>query len=244
VAGVDPICQAGEFAPKNSLVAGISIDPGEGSAPSIESGLAAIGIETTEYTDAEIAAGKPVTDGVTVLILSRKVVLAGVDSAYVDGVRSFVAQGGSLLAEYDGAALLFDRYEGLNVSFTGHFSPSIGLFSGNIAGGGLLLPLTFSSAFVIDSTHPIMLGVPTTLSTGLRAAFALSDYPSSWLSPLATFSASGSTGSIPAGTFPAVLAGRCGGGRVAILTMNHFSVISDPGVSTLVQNAVNWLIGN
>jgi hypothetical protein len=210
----------------------------------IRSSLSAIGIPTIQYTDAEIASGKPMVDGVTVLILSRKVVISGVDAAYIAGIRSYVASGGSLFAEYDGAALLFDQYDGLNVSFTGHFSPSVGLFAGNAAGGGLLLPLSFSAAFVVDTSHPMMLGVPTTLSTGLRAAFALSGYPTAWLSTLATFSASGSTGNIPAGTFPAVLAGRCGQGRVAILPMNHLSVISNPGITTLVQNAMTWLIGH
>ncbi|MBS1962094.1 MAG: hypothetical protein JST04_07760 [Bdellovibrionales bacterium] len=243
VAGVDNLCSSGAFVPKASLVAGISIDPAEGSSATILSGLGAMGITPIQYTDAEIAGGKPMADGVTVLVLSRKVVVSPVNAAYVAGIRSFVAGGGSLLAEYDGAAMLFDRYDGLNVSFTGHFSPSVGLFSGNVAGGGLLLPLSFSSAFVIDTGHPIMMGVPTTLSTGLRAAFAVTDYPSTWLAPLATFSASGSTGSIPAGTFPAVLAGRCGGGRVALFPMNHFSVLSNAGVATMVQNAFDWLIG-
>jgi hypothetical protein len=244
VAGVDAICQAGSFVPKSSLIAGITIDPAEGSVSTIRSGLAAIGIPTLQYTDAEIAAGKPASDGVTVLILARKVVLNGVSAAYVAGIRSFVAQGGSLFAEYDGAAMLFSQYDGLNISFAGHFAPSVGLFAGNAAGGGLLLPTSFSSAFILDASHPITMGVPSQISSGLRAAFAVSNYPSTWLSPLVTFTASGATGDIPAGTFPAVLAGRCGQGRVAIFPMNHLTALSNTSVASLVKNAMSWLVGD
>lgn len=242
VTGVDPICQTGSFTQKLEKV-GISIDPAEGSSTSIRAGFAAMGIATTLYTDAEVAAGKLVSDGVTVLVLTRKVVMSATTEAYVSGVRAYLASGGSLLAEYDGAALLFTRTEGLNVSFTGHFTPSIGIFSGNVAGGGLLLPLSYSSMFIIDPTHPITLGLPTPVNSGARAAFAVSGFSSEWLTPLATFSASGLTGSIPAGTFPAVLVGRCGQGRVAAFTMNHFQALTDTNVQLLVKNAVDWLLG-
>ncbi len=243
VAGVDPLCQAGGFIPKATLRVGLSIDPAEGSSTLIRDGFASIGSTPTLYTDAQIAAGLPTQDGVTVLVISRKAVVAPVDAAYVAGIRDYIVQGGSLLAEYDGAALLFDRQAGISPSYAGRFATNLGLFSGNVAGGGLLLPVGFSSAFVINTSHPVMIGVPTTIETGPRAAFAVSDYPSTWLEPLATFSASGSTGSIPAGTFPAILAGRCGPGRVAILPMNHFQAFSYPAVKTLVGNALDWLIG-
>lgn len=242
VAGVDPICQSGSFTPKSENV-GISIDPAEGSSTTIRAGFAAMGVATTLYTDAEVAAGKLLTDGVTLLVLTRKVVMTATTEGYVAGVRSYLASGGSLLAEYDGAALLFTQTVGLNVSFTGHFTPSIGIFSGNVAGGGLLLPLNFSSMFIIDPTHPITLGMPTPLNSGARAAFAISGYSSEWLTPLATFTASGMTGSIPAGTFPAVMVGRCGQGRVAAFTMNHFQALTDMNVQELVMNTIDWLLG-
>src|SRR5690606_27260810 len=140
-----------------------------------------LGSAPTVYTDAQIAAGDLVTDGVTILILSRKVVVSTITSAYVQGVRDFIASGGSLIAEYDGAALLFDSHEGVTPAFVGHFAPSVGLFEGEISGGGLLIPTSFSTAFAIDSSHPVWMGVPETLETGLRAAFAVANYPSSWL---------------------------------------------------------------
>lgn len=242
VVGVDAICQAGSFTPKSENV-GLSIDPAEGSSTSIRAGFAAMGIATTLYTDADVAAGKLLADGVTVLVLTRKVVMSATTIDYVSGVRAYLSSGGSLLAEYDGSALLFTQTNGLNISFTGHFTPSIGIFSGNVAGGGLLLPLSYSSMFIIDPTHAITLGLPTPVNSGARAAFAVSGYSSEWLTPLATFTASGMTGSIPAGTFPAVLVGRCGQGRVAAFTMNHFQALADTNVQTLVKNAVDWLLG-
>ncbi len=243
VAGVDALCQSGAFAPKSSLVVGITIDPAEGSVASIRSGLAALSIPTILYTDADIEAGKPNVDGVTVLLLARKVVVTAVTPGYVAGIRAYLSSGGSLFAEYDGAALLFGQYQGLNPSFVNHFTPSVGLFTGNVAGGGLLMPTSFSNAFIIDPIHPTTAGLPSTLVTGLRAAFAITNYPSEWLTAHMTFNASGSTGSIPSGTFPGLLSGRCGQGRIAILPMNHLSVISNTDVQTMVQNTMNWLIG-
>ncbi len=244
VAGVDPICQAGEFLPKSVLKVGLSIDPAEGSLATISSGLAALGATPTYYTDSEVAQGGPAQDGVSVLVVSRKVVVGAVDAAYVQGVRAFITQGGSVMAEYDATALFFGDHLGINPAYVGRFDTGLELFSGNVAGGGLLLPISFSSAFVIDTLHPVMLGVPTTLETGPRAAFAITDYSSEWLKPLATFSASGSTGSIPAGTFPAALVGRCGQGRLALFPMNYFQILSHAGVGTMVRNAFEWLIGN
>jgi hypothetical protein len=243
VAGVDALCQGGAFVPKSSLVVGITIDPAEGSITSIRNGLAALSIPTLLYTDADIANGKPNADGVTVLILSRKVVITSVTPAYVEGIRAYLRSGGSLLAEYDGAALLFSQYEGLNASFVSHFGPSVGLFAGNVAGGGLLMPSSFSNAFILDPRHPITVGLPSTLSTGLRAAFAVTGQQTEWLTTHATFNASGSTGSIPSGTFPGIMSARCGQGRLAILPMNHLSVLGNTDVQTLVRNTMNWLIG-
>jgi hypothetical protein len=244
VAGVDAICQAGSFIPKGVSRVGLAIDPAEGSMNSIVTGLTSIlGAAPTVYTEAEVAGGKLLIDGVTVLALSRKVVITPTTAAFVSGVRDFLAGGGSLVAEYDGAAMLFRNFSAVNVSFTGHFTPSVGLFDGNVAGGGLLMPVTFSAAFVVDSTHPVWLGVPAQLDSGLRAAFAIRDYPADWLHPVATFSASGSTGSIPAGSFPAALVGRCGAGRVVMLPMNHFQVLTNTGVRALVTNAFNWVLG-
>jgi hypothetical protein len=105
------------------------------------------------------------------------------------------------------------------------------------------MPVTFSSAFVADPAHPVWLGVPQKLDTGLRAAFAITEYPSNWLHPVATFTASGLSGNLPAGSFPAALVGRCGSGRIVMFPMNHFQVLSNTDVKTLVTNAFNWVLG-
>lgn len=242
--GVDPMCLVGSYAPKASLVTGISIDPAEGSMATIMSGLSAIGINPIVYTDAEIAANKPILDGVTALIISRKVVITAIDSAYVTGIRAYIASGGGILAEYDGAALLFNMFSGLNVAFEGHFNPMVGLFNGNVSGGGLLLPISFSSATVIDGSHPIMSGVPGTINTGLRTAFAISGYDTAWFNTLATYTSNGGSGSIPAGTFPAVMATHCGPTRIAVFTMNHLQALSaQSSLQTMTTNAFNWLVG-
>lgn len=244
VAGVDALCTGEAFERKNLLKVGLSIDPSEGSLSRIQSGFTSIGVATQVYTDAEIAAGKPAQDGVTVLVIARKVVLQAVSAAYVSGIRSFIQSGGSILAEYDGAALLAKTYQGVQVSFEGHFTPSVGLLNGNVAGGGALLPIDQSTAHVIDSLHPVMNGVSVNITTGVRAAFAISGYDRQWLETLATFDSTGNSGSLPAGTFPAALAGRCGKGRMALFTMTHLSAMSFTPVQTMVGNALRWLIGD
>jgi hypothetical protein len=241
---VDALCTEGEFAAKSQLIVGLSIDPAEGSLANILNGLATIGISPTVYSHAQVAAGQPVADGVTVLIVSRVAVVSAVNDSYIAGIRGYIAQGGSVLAEYDGAALMFRSFQGLNVAFQGHMLPSYALFAGNVAGGGLLLPLTQSVASVTNASHPIMQGVNTTITSGLRTAFAVSQHDTNFLDTLATFNSTGSSGSIPAGTFPAVMATRCGGGRIAMYQMNHLSGLATPSVATMISNTFHWLVGD
>jgi hypothetical protein len=242
VPGVSLLCSEGEFAPKSELRLGLSINPGDSSLNTILAGFDSLGVTPTIYSDEEIAAGLPAEDGVTVLAISRKVLVDPVSAAYVEGVRSFVAQGGSVMGEYDGAALVFSNFEGTNTVIP-NLTPPIQLFEGYVTGGGALLPIMNSTIYVSDPNDPIMAGMPPSFLVGVRAAFAITSFNDSWLHTSATFTSSGQLGLVPSGTYPAVMSGRCGAGRVVLFTSNHFQVMRNVPVNTMIGNALSWLIG-
>jgi hypothetical protein len=165
-----------------------------------------------------------------------------VNDSYVAGIRSFVAQGGSLLGEYDGAALAFTE-RGTGQPILANLTPTFGFFDGSIAGGGALLPLESSRAFVIDSNHPIMSGMPASFLNGVRTAFALTGFDEEWLGVQAQFTSTGFGDLVPAGTYPAVMSARCGKGRIALFTMNHLQVMNQSPVDRMVRNTLDWLVG-
>jgi hypothetical protein len=239
---VDPICLAGEFQPKSVIRVAISSDVRFGTGAQVQSAIQSLGYEVREYSDAEIEAGDLIEDNNTVLILSRKVLLDPLSQAYVSGVRDFVAAGGSILAEYDGAGLLFDNFVETN-SITQNMSPPIDLYGGTIAGGGALLPINYSTTYVDNQFHPLMNGVNENFLIGLRSAFALSEYNSDFLEPVASFLANGDSGQLPQGYHPAIVAGACGQGRIALFMMNYFAVIDRRPVDRLFHNALKWLVG-
>ncbi|MCC7441925.1 MAG: hypothetical protein IT285_09840 [Bdellovibrionales bacterium] len=249
VGGVDAMCSAGEFVPKAELRVGMSIHLSDGSLGTIQAGLSQIGITPTIFSDQQIIDGVPQAQGITVMIVTRRMIVSPATQSYVDGLRAFVAAGGSVLAEYDGGALMFDSFVGVNAGFQDRMPPSLALFEGNAAGGGLLLPTTASTMTVTDVNDPLMAGLTSTsITTGLRTAFAITDFNSTWLHSSATFTSTGASSLVPAGTFPAVMKGRCGGGRVTIVMMNQLQSLSGttPGALDMRQmftNAFSWLIG-
>jgi len=194
------------------------------------------------YTDAEVASGVLVSEGRTVLVISRKITFNPITQAYIDGVKNFVAAGGSLIGEYDGAALFFTQFSGSN-SLIVNLTPSLQLFTGDVTGGGALLPIANSTTTIVDTSDPIMAGVPATFLNGVRAAFAITGFNSQWLHTSATFTSVGTLGLVPAGTFPAVMSGRCGEGRVVLFPLNYFQSLSVAPVNGMVNNAIRWSVG-
>jgi hypothetical protein len=243
VPGVDSLCVDGEFVPKGVINVGLSINPNEGSLSTIVNGFTALGFPPIVYSNAEIASGKPITDGVTVLVIARVATLTNVNADYLEGVRSYIRNGGSIIGEYDGAALFFDHHFGSH-SVIPLLNPSLGLFEGDVTGGGALLPLVYSTLYVSDPTDPLMTGLPASFLLGARAAFAVAGFNDNWLHTAAVFNSSGASGTIPAGTWPAVVSGRCGKGRIALFTMNHLQVISLTPANRMFSNTLNWLVGN
>jgi hypothetical protein len=239
---VAQMCTDGNFIPKPTLKLGLSMDSSDGSASTIRNNFAAIGLAPIEYTDEEVVARRPQTDGVTVLAVSRKVTRAPVTQAYIDALRAYVAEGGSLIGEYDGAALAFTEFVP-GQAIMNNTNPSFRLFDGTVAGGGALLPVESSRAYVIDAGHPLMAGMPANFLNGVRQAFAITNYDDRWLSAHAQFISTGFGNLVPAGTYPAVMSARCGPSRVVLFTMNHFQVMNQAPVSTMIQNALNWTVG-
>lgn len=211
-------------------------------ASNLTSNLTTRGLAFTFYSAAEIESGQPIVDGKTVLILSRKTIGAPVSQAYVDGVKAYIASGGSVLGEYDAGAFFFTNFTlDPNVAI---IPPAPSLFSGDITGGGILLPISFSTTFVTDSSDPLMQGLPTSIATGVRSAFAVVNYNSNWLHQSASFVTDGNAGLMAPGTYPAVLSGRCGEGRMALYMMNYLNSTSNANVDLMFGNTLNWLVGN
>jgi hypothetical protein len=241
VAGVDAMCQVGSFVPKASINIGISTDNST-VVTNLTSNLTSRGLPFTFYSAAEIESGQPVVDGKTVLILARKTIGAPVSQAYVDGVKAYIASGGSVLGEYDAGAFFFTNFAlDPNIAI---IPPAPSLFSGDITGGGILLPISFSTTFVTDSSDPLMQGLPASMSTGVRSAFAVTNYNNNWLHQSASFVTDGNAGLMAPGTYPAVLSGRCGEGRMALYMMNYFNSTSNANVNIMFGNTLNWLVGN
>lgn len=240
IPGVSALCSDGQFVPKPVVRLGLSIDPVDSAKNAIVSGFQSLGYSPAVYTDQDIVAGKLVQDGITILAIARKVSFGPVQPAYIDAVRAFVAQGGSLIGEYDGAALAFTAFTG---SHAYKFEPPLGVFQGDVAGGGAVLPLINSTVYVSDANDPIMQGVPASFLLGVRAAFAVSGYNTNWLHMGASFTSTGYMGLVPAGEFPSVLSGRCGKGRVVLFTMTHFQVLQSFPANIMVGNAIRWVSG-
>jgi hypothetical protein len=237
-------CTAGQFVPKINVKMGLAIDSDDSSAASIQSNLTAMGYSYSVYSDADVAAGRLISDGVNVLMLARTAVLAPASPEYIAAIREYVFLGGSLLGEYDGAALAFTSQDGSSgVAIMNNINPSLGIFEGVVAGGGALLPLESSRTYVTDGGHPIMTGMPVNFLNGIRTAFAVTGYDDQWLSVEAQFTSTGYNNLVPVGTYPAVMSARCGGGRVVLYTMNYFQVLNQSTIQTLVRNSLQWASG-
>ncbi|MBY0472401.1 hypothetical protein K2X30_14645 [bacterium] len=247
VVETDPLvsltCKSDAFVPKPQIKIALSVDPNEGSLNVIRSGFQSLGFNATYYSDADILAGKLINDGITVLVIARKVTLQPETQEYVDAVRAYIQNGGSLIGEYDGAAIMFNGFDG-NSSIIPNLTPSLELFTGAVAGGGALLPLPASTTHVVNPMDPLMQGVPTDFLVGLKVAFAVTAYDSDWLHPAAVFVSQGTNGLVPAGTYPSVLSGRCGKGRVAMFMMNYFQVMDQDPINQMVTNTLRWVTGN
>ncbi len=237
------ICKDNSFVRKPIIKTGLSIDPKEGSLATITTGLKTLGYTPTLYTDQNIIDGNLITDGINLLIIARKVVLNPVSTRYLDAIESYIVNGGSVIGEFDGAALFFTDFSGTQ-SIIKNLSPALKFFEAKVSGGGALIPITTSKTYVTNKLHPIMQGMPSDFLVGLRTAFAVTDADIAWLKPLAQFTSDGSGNRVPKGTYPAVMAGRCGKGRVVLVTMNHLQAISLSPVNTMFGNAIRWATGN
>jgi hypothetical protein len=242
--GADAICIAGDFVPKASPIVALSTDS-EGTAANTIDGLINAGAASvTRYSRSEIEAGTPIVDGANVLVIQLVATLESVSPDYIDGVRALIESGASVVASYDGAALMFDEF-GLDIVTPPlpNFDPPIALFSGAVHGGGILLPIAASAIHFVDQGHPLASGVGATFSDGnARFAFSIDNFDTEWLHTVATFDSQGFGGLNPVGTYPAILAGRCGEGRVALYTQLLFAHNS-PAVQGMLTNALDWVTG-
>lgn len=242
VVGVSELCQEGSFTPKGALNLGASIDMTDSVSGSIVNSFSSIGFSARVFTDLEIENRIPEQEGINVLVISRKVTINPVSEAYVEGIKSFIASGGSILAEYDGAGMLFSEFLG-DDAVLGNMDPALNLFTGTINGGSVLFPEADSETHIINPSHSLMSDVPSPFINGFRRAYALTNYNEEWLTSVAEYTSTGNFG-FPEGTYPAILGGRCGSGRIVIFTMNYFNALTQAPIDQMTLNAVSWVLGN
>ncbi len=241
--GVSQTCGRGTFTPKSAIRVGLSIDSADPAYASIVANLQSLGFSPTVYSRAQVEANLPATDGITALVVSRVVTQTANTAAYSAALHTYVNSGGSLITEYDGSGLLFDSVVGSSTILSNMVSLAE-FFTGQVSGGGPLLPVQNSRIYVQDPSDPIMQGVAPSYLSGVTSAFGVTGYNASWLHEAATFNSSGTGTSAPAGTYSAVLDGQCGNGRVVIFNMTTFNKIGTAAaVDTLVRNAFHWVTG-
>lgn len=244
--GVSEFCAVGAsdpFVPRASISVGLAADPAEGSSTYILSTLDAMGFPARMYSESDVIAGAPTADGVNVLLLSRLAAVQATNPELSAAVRSFIQSGGSVIGEYDGAALFFDAIGTGDASVLANMTPNFALFSGVMNGGGLLVPTSTSLLTVTDPTDAIMKDVPTSYIQGNKAAFGIAGYNSTWLHTSATFSSVGARNWGPEQTYPAVMSGRCAQSRVAFFTMSLLNTGDDQPVRQMFSNAIRWVSG-
>ena len=243
---VDALCVTGAFVPKANAVVALVTDH-DRSVPSTTQGLLNAGaVSVTRYSRADVAARRPIADGANVLVI-HLVVGSGaggpVSPGYIDGIRALIQSGASVIASYDGAAMMFDAFApDIVTPPIANFDPALGLFAGTVHGGGVLLPFQASTMNFVDQQHPLAQGMGATYLEFARGAFSIDNFNSQWLHTVATFDSTGfgAPPLNPVGTYPGILAGRCGDSRVALYTQLLFHNVDSPRVQTLLTNALNW----
>ena len=246
---VDALCVTGAFVPKANAVVALVTDH-DRSVPSTTQGLLNAGaVSVTRYSRADVAARRPIADGANVLVI-HLVVGSGaggpVSPGYIDGIRALIQSGASVIASYDGAAMMFDAFApDIVTPPIANFDPALGLFAGTVHGGGVLLPFQASTMNFVDQQHPLAQGMGATYLEFARGAFSIDNFNSQWLHTVATFDSTGfgAPPLNPVGTYPGILAGRCGDSRVALYTQLLFHNVNTPRVQTLLTNTLNWATG-
>ncbi len=203
--------------------------------PQVVSQLSAAGMNAASVTTSDVISGSLVSNEVDVLVLGR-LYLGTVSSAFVDAVDAFVAQGGGVVTEWDGAAYLFD---GFHPTYRYSSNPQSGLFTGQIGAGQILAsdtPLTNVAS------HPVWEGLPPTFSAGGGTEFFYTTYgfDTGQIEVVATFRGNGST-NFPDQDFPAVFVGR--EESVVGLPFDWQDLPNDPNLVALYTNAVTFAAG-
>lgn len=240
---VSDLCQAGSFESKPTIQIGLSMDPDEGTLPTVEAELSNMGYSPTPYTDTQIENGQLIADGVNVLIIARKILLAAVSPSYVSALHAYIENGGSVIGEYDGAALMFDTFTGGNFTIP-NLQPALELFKGVVDGGGILFPMEQSTTYITNALHPVTQGVSSSFVPGFLYGYAMTDYDGTWLSQSAEFVSTGYANEVPEGTYPAILTGRCNKGRVTLFSLSYFNYLNHSDVRAIVDNSIQWVTGN
>jgi hypothetical protein len=152
-----------------------------------------------------------------------------------DALAQFVADGGSLVTEADGASILMSGYDGSFAFGEGPASP-LGLFPGVVGGG--FGPGADTPVAITATGDPIFAGVPNPLQAGGGTEDFL--YPHSvegentYLSTVATFPGDGEL--FPQGDLPAIQRGRYCGANIITANFDYADNLANPGIATLVAN--------
>ena len=150
-------------------------------------------------------------------------------------IYDFAADGGSLITEADGAALLMSGYDG-SFAYAEGAEPPMGIFPGN--GGGGVGPGDDTPVTLTVPTDPLFTGVPNPLHAGIGTADFLYAHSvegeNTYLRTVATFPGDGEV--LPQGALPAIQRGRFCGGSIVTANFNYADNLADPGVAALMSN--------
>jgi len=206
--------------------------------PDVAAALRAAGVpaETLDYADPDVAARIDVRV-YEALVLGRYASdWARMTPALAEAIATFALEGGSIITESEGAALLVSDYGGDFVYAQGA-RPNIALYPGQVSGGvgpGLDTPVSNFAAG--DS---LFTGVGAPLRAGIGTENFVYTHPvdgeNTYLRTVATFPGDGQI--FPAVDLPAVQRGRYCGGSVVFANFDYGDAVDQPAVSTFLANA-------
>jgi hypothetical protein len=206
--------------------------------PDVAATLRGAGVpaETLDYADPDVAARIDVRV-YEALVLGRYAFdWAQMTPALAEAIATFAYEGGSIITESEGAALLVSDYGGDFVYGEGA-RPNVALYPGQVSGGvgpGLDTPVSNFAA-----GDPLFTGVAAPLRAGDGTENFVYTHPvegeDTYLRTVATFPGDGEI--FPAVDLPAVQRGRYCGGSIVFANFDYADAVDQPAVSTFLANA-------
>lgn len=191
----------------------------------IASSLQAEGYNAVEVSESHITNGG--LNNYDMLILSD------IDSSIATNIQSsvetFVRNGGTLLTVWNASTVLFSS---VGSTPNGVLLPQWNWYDGEVDHGGLVAKDT--PIDIIDTGHPLTLNLdnPFSAGDGTHFFFTVSEYPAD-LEVVAQYDGHD-------GTWPALMTGSYGGGKVIIVLFDAQDNPNDQNIKQMFMNSINY----